>query len=132
MALADPDLPPGIALPELRVDLRPGLDPDRYRWLSVAYYDLPRRSRVVVVLRLPLLGRRPLTLRSAGELFGLGPERVRQLAEHAVWVLLRGWLHGSPGDLTSVERHALLASILDAAIDRHPLDVGGSGEGGSG
>ena len=86
----------------------------------------------MVALRLPLLGQRPLTLRSAGELFGLGPERVRQLAEHAVWMLLRGWLQRSPGDLTSVERHALLAPILNAAIDRHPLDVGEPGEDGSG
>jgi hypothetical protein len=123
MALADPDLPPGIALPELDVDPPRGFAADRYRALRAVYYELPRRSRVIVVLRLPLLGRPPLTLRAIGELFGVGPERVRQVERHAVWMLVRAWQpQRSPGDLTRSEQDALLVPVLGAALDRNPLD----------
>jgi hypothetical protein len=123
MALADPDPPPGIALPELDVDPPRGFAADRYRALRAVYYELPRRSRVIVVLRLPLWGRPPLTLRAIGELFGVGPERVRQVERHAVWMLVRAWQpQRSPGDLTRSEQDALLVPVLGAALDRYPLN----------
>lgn len=78
---------------------------------------------MIVVLRLPLWGRRPLTLRAIGELFGIGPERVRQFERHAVWILVLAWQpQRSPGDLTRSEQNALLAPLLGAALDRYPLD----------
>jgi hypothetical protein len=77
VALADPDLPPGIALPELSPTPPLGLNADRYRWLREAFYELPRRSRVVIVLRLPLPDRRPLPLRAIAELFRVTLERIR-------------------------------------------------------
>ncbi|HYI79587.1 MAG TPA: sigma factor-like helix-turn-helix DNA-binding protein [Thermoleophilaceae bacterium] len=130
MALADPDLPPGIALPELDVDPPRGFAADRYRALRAVYYELPRRSRVIVVLRLPLWGRRPLTLRAIGELFGIGPERVRQVERHAVWMLVLAWQpQRSPGDLTRSEQNALLVPVLGAALDGNPLE-GRSGRSG--
>lgn len=123
MALADPDLPPGIVLPELRAEPPSGLDADRYGRVRAAYYDLPRRSRVVVVLRLRLPGRQPLTLDAIGRLFGIGPERVRQLENHAVWMLLRALRPSrSPSESTRDERMAELAPIIAVATDRHPLD----------
>ena len=123
MALADPDLPPGISLPELDVDPPRGFAADRYRDLRTAYYELPRRSRVIVSLRLPIRDRRPLTLRAIGELLGIGQERVRQFEHHAVWMLVRAWQpQRSPGDLTRSEQAALLVPVLGAALDRYPLD----------
>jgi len=123
MALADPDLPTGIALPELSPGPPLGLNSDRYRWLRDAFYELPRRSRVVVVLRLPLPDRQPLTLRAIAQLFGVGHERIRQLEHHATWILARAWRpQSSPIDLNRDERMAEIAPILGAAIDRYPLD----------
>jgi DNA-directed RNA polymerase specialized sigma24 family protein len=123
VALADPDLPPGIALPELSPGPPLGLNADRYRWLHEAFYELPRRSRVVVVLRLPLPDRKPLTLDAIGALFGVTLERVRQLEHHAIWMLVRAWrLQVSPGDLNRDERMAEIAPILGVAIDRYPPD----------
>lgn len=123
MALGDPDLPAGVALPELSVDPPRGFGAERFRLLRAAFDDLPRRSRVIVVLRLGLAGRRPLTLRVVGDLLGLGQERVRQLEHHAIWMLVRAWRpQASPGDLTRADQNALLVPILDAAIDRYPLD----------
>lgn len=37
MDQADPNLPAGIALPELGVQLPPSIDPDRYRRLGEAF-----------------------------------------------------------------------------------------------
>lgn len=91
MALADPDLPPGIALPELSPEPPFGLNSDRYRWLRDAFYELPRRSRVLIALRLPIPGHPPLTLRATGVRLGVGPERVRQLENQAIWRLSRAW-----------------------------------------
>lgn len=123
MALADPDLPPGIALPELSPGPPLGLNADRYRWLREAFYELPRRSRVVVVLRLPLPDRRPLTLHAIGVLFGVTQERVRQLEHHAAWMLVRAWRpQASPSQLSRDERMAEIAPILGVAIDRYPLE----------
>jgi sigma-70-like protein len=123
MALADPDLPAGVALPELSADPPRGFGAERYRLLRTAFDGLPRRSRVILVLRLGFAGRRPLTLHAIGELLGIGHERVRQLEHHVVWMLVRAWRpQTSPADLSSAERMALLAPILDAAIDRYPLD----------
>lgn len=123
MALADPDLPAGVALPELSPGPPLGLNADRYRLLREAFYELPRRSRVVVVLRLPLPDRQPLALRAIAQLFGVGQERIRQLEQRAVWTLVRAWRpHGSPSDLSRDERMAEIAPILGAAIDRYPLD----------
>lgn len=79
MDLADPDLPPGVVLPELSAAAPLGLNADRYRWLRDAFYELPRRSRVVIVLRMGLPGHQPLTLGAVGRLFGVGRERIRQL-----------------------------------------------------
>jgi hypothetical protein len=125
MALADPDLPPGISLPELDVDPPRGFAADRYRDLRTAYYELPRRSRVIVSLRLPLRDQRPLTLRAIGELLGIGQERVRQFEHHAVWMLVLAWQpQRSPGDLTRSEQVALLVPVLGAALDRYPLRGG--------
>jgi hypothetical protein len=130
MALADPDLPPGIALPELSPGPPLGLNSDRYRWLRDAFYELPRRSRVVVVLRLPLPDRQPLTLRAIVQLFGVGQERIRQLEHHAAWMLVRAWRpQSSPIDLNRDERMAEIAPILGAAIDRYPLDDAEPAEG---
>ena len=126
MALADPDLPPGIALPELSPGPPLGLNPDRYRWLRDAFYELPRRSRVVIVLRLPLPDRKRLTLRAIADLFGVTQERIRQLEQHALWMLVRAWRpQGSPSDLSIDERTAALAPIIAAAIDRYPLEDDG-------
>jgi hypothetical protein len=123
VALADPDLPPGVALSGLSADPPRGFGAERYRLLRAAFDELPRRSRVIVVLRLGLAGRRPLTLRAIGDLLGIGHERVRQLEHQAVWMLVRAWRPDrSPADLSSDERMALLAPVVDAAIDRHPLD----------
>jgi hypothetical protein len=123
VALADPDLPPGIAVPELSFVPPLGLNADRYRWLRGAFYELPRRSRVIVVLRLGLSGHRPFTLRAIGDLLGVGHERVRQLEHHAVWMLARAWWpQASPRDFDRDERVAWLPPILGQAIDRHPLD----------
>lgn len=123
MALADPDLPAGVVLPELRVDPPRGFGAERYRLLRAAFDELPRRSRVILVLRLGLAGHRPLTLRAVGDLLCIGHERVRQLEHHAVWTLVRAWRpQASPGDLTRADQNALLAPILDAAIDRYPPD----------
>jgi len=123
VALADPDLPAGVALPELSAEPPRGFGAERYRLLRAAFGELPRRSRVIVVLRLGLAGRRPLTLRVVGELLGVGHERVRQLEHHAVWMLVRAWRpQASPGDLTRADQNALLAPILDVALDRYPLD----------
>lgn len=119
MALADPDLPPGIALPELSPGPPLGLNSDRYRWLRDAFYELPRRSRVMVVLRLPLPDRKPLTLDAIGALFGVTQERVRQLEHHAAWMLVSAWL---PQASPRAERIAEIAPILGAAIDRYPLE----------
>jgi hypothetical protein len=123
VALADPDLPAGVALPELSLGPPLGLNADRYRWLREAFYELPRRSRVVVVLRSPLPDRRPLTLCAIAQLFGVGQERIRQLENHAVWMLVRAWRpQASPIDLNRDERVAEIAPILGAAIDRYPLE----------
>lgn len=123
MALADPDLPTGIALPELSPDPPLGLHADRYRWLREAFYELPRRSRVVVVFRLPLPDRRPLALRAIAELFGVTLERIRQLEHHAIWTLARAWLpRASLIGLDRDERMAEIAPIIAAAVDRYPLD----------
>jgi Sigma-70, region 4 len=89
MALADPDMPPGIALPGLSPEPPFGLNSGRYRWLREAFYELPRRSRVVIALRLPIPGRKPLALRATGVRLGVGPERVRQLENQAIWRLSR-------------------------------------------
>jgi hypothetical protein len=122
VALADPDLPVGIALPELSVDPPRGFGPERYRLLRAAFDELPHRSRVIVVLRLGLAGHRPLTLRAIGDLLSVGHERVRQLEHHAVWTLLRAWLQRSPADLTRADQNALLTPILNATINGYPLD----------
>ena len=121
MALADPDLPAGVALPELSPDPPLGLNADRYRWLRDAFDAMPRRSRAVVVLRLLLPDRQPLTLRAIAQLFGV--ERIRQLEHRAVWTLVRAWRpQASPIELDRDERMAEIAPILGAAIDRYPLD----------
>jgi hypothetical protein len=130
MALADPDLPTGIALPELSPGPPLGLSPDRYRWLREAFYELPRRSRVVVVLRLPFPDRQPLTLRAVAQLFGVGQERIRQLEHHAAWMLVRAWRpQSSPINLSRDERVAEIAPSGAAAIDRYPLDDAEPAEG---
>lgn len=122
MALADPDLPAGVALPKLSADPPHGFGAERYRLLRAAFDELPRRSRVIVVLRLGLAGHRPLTLRTIGNLLGVGHERVRQFEHHAIWTLLWAWLQRSPADLTRADQNLLLAPILDATIDGYPLD----------
>ena len=123
MALADPDLPAGVALPELRPGPPLGLNADRYRWLCEAFYELPRRSRVVVVLRAPLPERQRLTLHAIGVLFDVTQERIRQLEHHAAWMLVRAWRpHTSPIELNRDERMAEIAPILGVAIDRYPLE----------
>lgn len=128
MVLADPDLPVGIAVPGLSADPPRGLGAERYRLLRAAFDELPRRSRVIVVLRLGFAGHRPLTLRAIGDLLGIGHERVRQLEHHAIWMLARAWRpQSSPADLSSDERMALLARIVGAAIDRYPLDDDSAG-----
>ena len=121
MELADPDLPAGIAVPELRPTPPAGLDADRYRWLREAFYELPRRSRVVIVLRLPLLGRQSLPLRAIAELFGVTLERIRQLEHHAIWTLAGAWRQQGTKGLTRDERVAQIAPVIAAAIHRYPI-----------
>lgn len=121
MALADPDLPPDIDLPHLSPEPPAGLDPDRYQRLRQAFDALPRRSRVVVVLRLPLPGRRPLTLRAIGDRLGIGSERVRQIDHLALVELSMAW---EPSRATRVEprdRAAELVPIVGRALDRYPI-----------
>lgn len=118
MALADPDLPAGVRLPLLSADPPPGLDADRYRRLRGAFDALPRRSRVIVVLRLPIPGRRPLTLRAIGARLDLGPERVRQLGRLAIRELSVAW---SAEGVSTPDRPAELAAIFAAALDRYPV-----------
>jgi hypothetical protein len=76
VALADPDLPAAVSLPQLSPDPPRGFGAERYRLLRAEFDELPRRARVIVVLRLGLAGRRPLTLRAIGDLLGVGHERV--------------------------------------------------------
>jgi DNA-binding XRE family transcriptional regulator len=122
MALADPDLPPGIALPELSPDPPLGFSADRYRWLRDAFYELPRRSRVLILLQLSLPDRQPLTLRAIAQLFGVTHERIRQLERHAFEVLLNAWRpQRAPTRLSRDARVAAIATIIAAAVDRHPL-----------
>lgn len=84
----------------------------------------------MVVLRLPLPDRQPLTLRAIAQLFGVGQERIRQLEHHAAWMLVRAWRpQSSPIDLNRDERMAEIAPILGAAIDRYPLDDAEPAEG---
>ena len=73
----------------------------------------------MVVLRLPLPDRKPLTLDAIGALFGVTQERVRQLEHHAAWMLVSAWL---PQASPRAERIAEIAPILGAAIDRYPLE----------
>lgn len=122
MALADPDLPPGIEAPEMNADPPPGVDADRYRGLHDAFIAMPRRSRVVVALRMPPPGRRQLTLRAISRLFGVGQERVRQLEARAIWELSIAWHKQGTSGMTLRERVADLSPIVGAAIDRYPID----------
>lgn len=130
MEPADPDLPVGIALPGLSVDPPSGIDAGGYRRLRLAFDALPRRSRVVIALRMPPPGRRRLTLRAIAALFGVGHERIRQLEARAVWKLSYAWRQQSARGLSLRERVADLAPVVGAALDRYPLD-GGDPAGGS-
>lgn len=124
MALADPDLPSGIEAPEMNADPPLGVDAGRYRGLRGAFNAMPRRSRVVVALRMPPPGRRPLTFRAISRLFGISQERIRQLEARAVWELSVAWRqHGAAG-MTLRERVADLSPIVGTAIDRYPIDDG--------
>jgi len=49
-----------------------------------ALSDLPGRDAEIVRHRFGLAGRRPLTLREVGEMYGLSKERVRQLQSQAI------------------------------------------------
>lgn len=119
--LADPDLPPGIDLPQLSPVAPFDLDAGRYRWLREAYDNLPRRSRVIVALRLPPPGHSPMTLREIGLWFGVGKERMRQLERQAVWALSRAWRPDGASGLSTEERAVELAPIISAALDRYPI-----------
>lgn len=122
MDLADPDLPPGIEAPLLRRDRPPGLDAAPYPALHDAFNALPRRSRVVLALRMPPPGRQPLTLREIGRHFGIGPERVRQIEARAVSDLCVAWRWQETRDLRGRRKDALLAPIISVTADRYPLD----------
>lgn len=122
MALADPDLPPGIEAPEMNTDPPPGIDSNRYCDLRDAFNAMPRRSRVVVALRIPPPGRQPLTLRAISRLFGIGHERIRQLEARAVWELSIAWRKQGAAAMTLRERAADLSPILGTAINRYPID----------
>lgn len=122
MALADPDLPPGVHVPQLSAEPPFGLNADRYRWLREAFDELPRRSRVVIALRLPPPGHAPLTLRDVGRWFCVGAERIRQLETQALWVLGRAWRPDGASGLSAHEVAVELAPIIGSALDRYPLD----------
>lgn len=129
MALADPDLPSGVTVPELIQTPPAGLSADRYGSLREAFHGLPRRSRVIIVLRLPIPGRQLVTLRAIARLFGVTLERIRQLEHHAIWTLASAWhLRGAKG-LSRDERVAEIAPVLAAALDRYPLDDADPAEG---
>jgi hypothetical protein len=121
VALADPDLPPGVTVPELSQTSPAGLNADRYGSLREAFHGLPRRSRVIIVLRLSIPGRQPLTLRAIARLFGVTLERIRQLEHHAIWTLAGAWLPQGMKGLTRDERVAQIAPVIAAAIDRYPI-----------
>jgi hypothetical protein len=126
VALADPDLPPGLHAPALRtVPPRSDCAADRHRRLREAFDAMPRRSRVIVALRLPPAGRRPLTLRAIGRLLGVGPERIRQLEQYALDDLSRAWLAHRAEGLTRDERVAELLPIIRASLDRYPIEETG-------
>jgi hypothetical protein len=128
MALADPDLPSGIEAPEMNADPPPGVDADRYRGLRDAFNAMPRRSRVVVALRMPQPGRRPLTFRAISRLFGISHERIRQLEARAVWELSSAWHEQKATGIPLRERVVDLSPIVGAAIGRYPIDNGDSDE----
>ena len=125
MALADPDLPRGVQAPELRTVAPLGVDAGRYRRLCDAFDAMPRRSRLIVALRLPPAGRRPRTLRAIGRLLGVGPERIRQLEQYALDDLSRAWLAHRAEGLTRDERVAELLPIIRASLDRYPIEETG-------
>jgi hypothetical protein len=123
VGLSDPDLPAGIEAPRLRPDAPGGIDADPYPKLRDAFNAMPRRSRVVLVLRLGLWGRSPLTLRDIGERLGVGSELVRRIQNRALTDTCVPWRYEATRGLSHAERAALLRPILDAAIDRYPLDA---------
>jgi hypothetical protein len=122
MDLADPDLPPGVQAPLLRRDRPPGLDAAPYPALRNAFNALPRRSRVVLALRMPPPDRPPLTLRAIGRHLGIGHERVRQIEARAVSDLCVAWRWQETRGLLGRRKDALLAPIISVTTDRYPLD----------
>lgn len=70
--------------PLLRPDPPAGLAADPYPALRDAFNAMPRRSRVVLVLRMGLRRRRQLRLRAIGELLDIGPESVRRIHNRAL------------------------------------------------
>lgn len=121
MAFADPDPPPGVVAPTLKVEAPTGLDAGRYRRLLDAFDVLPRRMRVILALRMPPPGRPRFTLRAIGEQLGIGSEQVRQVEVQAVWALSNAWCP-QPKGLAYRKRSTVLAPVIGAAIDRYPID----------
>lgn len=122
MDLADPDLPPGIRVPVLGADAPQGVDHERYRRLCAAFDAMPRRSRVVLALRLSFEGRKRLTLRAIGSLLGVGHERIRQIEARAITDLVWAWFPGGVRDPSMDAKAAEVCRIVGLAIDRYPLD----------
>ncbi len=116
------ELPPGVAAPILRREPPASVAADPYSALRDAFNALAPRSRVVLVLRIGVRGRAPLTLEAIGLLIDLGPERVRQLYNSGVAGLCAAWRYRATRGLSQAERSELLAPIIDAAVDRFPMD----------
>lgn len=124
MHLADPDLPQGVDLPALSARPPEDIDLDRYQRLRDAFEQLPRRSRVVVALRLPRRGHAPLTLNDIGVWLGVGVERIRQLEQRAIWDLSSAWLPDGGKGRSGADRVAELVPVLGVALDRFPIASG--------
>ena len=128
--LADPDLPPGVVVPVLPTD-PPAIyyDARRYARLRVAFDSLPRRVRVVLVLRSK---EPPVTQVSLGALFGFTNSRAASLEALGAAKAMQAWRgrtprfrhpnRGLPGTRNPHDdRYVFLFPLLQLAVPGYSL-----------